>query len=150
MEVLVPLQRLGYRAAYSGLRVYWLLRRPRLSGVKCVLTDGDRVLLVRHTYGHRGWDLPGGSLKRGEDPETAARREMNEELGVSIDRWQPLGEFSLTVDHHRDSVNCFQAELNAPALKINRGELEAADWFLRERLPRDLGRYARRILAQAG
>jgi len=143
------MRRLGYRFAYAGLRLYWLLIRPQLSGVKCVLTDGERVLLVRHTYGHRGWDLPGGSVKRGEAPEAAARREMNEELGLSIDNWQSLGEFALTIDHHRDTVTCFQAELTDPALTLDLGELAAASWFPRQALPSDLGRYARGILKQA-
>ena len=143
------MRRLGYRFAYAGLRLYWLLIRPELRGVKCVLTDGERVLLVRHTYGHRGWDLPGGSVKRGEAPEAAARREMNEELGLSIDNWQPLGEFALTIDHHRDTVNCFQAELADPVLTLDLGELAAASWFPRQALPGDLGRYARGILKQA-
>jgi 8-oxo-dGTP diphosphatase len=143
------MRRFGYRLAYTGLRLYWFLARPKLSGVKCILTHGERVLLVRHTYGHRGWDLPGGSVKRGEAPEAAARREMNEELGVSIDGWRALGEFALTIDHHRDRVRCFQAELSDPALTLNLGELAAASWFHREGLPSDLGRYARRILKQA-
>ena len=40
------------RIAYAGLRTYWFLApAPSVVGVKCVLTDGDDVLLVRHTYG---------------------------------------------------------------------------------------------------
>ena len=64
MDLPVLVRRVGYRFAYAGLRVYWFVLRPRSTGIKCVLTDGDRVLLVRHTYGPRAWELPGGSLKR--------------------------------------------------------------------------------------
>src|SRR5436305_8710278 len=74
----VPVRRLAYQGGYAGLRLYWLLTGPSTSGVKCVLTEGERVLLVRHTYGPREWDLPGGSIGAGESPEAAARREMNE------------------------------------------------------------------------
>ena len=145
----VPIRRVGYRAAYLGLRVYWFLVRPEVTGVKCLITHGERVLLVRHTYGSRRWDLPGGSVKRGEQPVDAARREMHEELGVSIEDWRPLGTFSLSIDHRRDRLHCFQAEVQAPEVEINRGELEEADWFSRGALPRKLGRYARPILARA-
>src|SRR5437763_5090787 len=107
MQLPVPVKRLGYRVAYAGLRTYWFVRRPKLSGVKCVLTDGDEVLLVRHTYGPRAWDLPGGAIKRGEAPLHAASREMNEELGVSIDDWRALGAVRVIVDHRRDLVHCF-------------------------------------------
>ena len=143
----VPLRRLGYRTAYAGLRVWWLVRRPHVSGVKCVLTYGDRVLLVRHTYGHGSWDLPGGSIKRGESPETTARREMNEELGVDVEKWRAIGRFSGCLDHRRDQLYCFQAELDGGAIEHDRGELAAAEWFARGRLPSDLGRYVRPILA---
>jgi ADP-ribose pyrophosphatase YjhB (NUDIX family) len=142
----VPIQRLGYRVAYTVLRTYWFIRRPKLSGVKCVLTDGNEVLLVRHTYGPRAWDLPGGAIKRGEAPATAARREMTEELGVSIDDWRALGTVTVVVDHRRDLVHCFQAQAPERAVTIDRGELAAAGWFARDGLPSDLGRYAGRIL----
>jgi 8-oxo-dGTP pyrophosphatase MutT (NUDIX family) len=150
VELTVPLRRLGYRAAYVALRGYWFLARPQTSGVKCVLTDGDRVLLVRHTYGSRAWDLPGGSVKSGESPVDTARREMREELGVDLDGWRPLGELELAIDHRRDRVHCFQAELYSPGeLKLDLGELSAARWFDRGQLPK-VGPYTRRILALVG
>ncbi|HEY2160230.1 MAG TPA: NUDIX domain-containing protein [Solirubrobacteraceae bacterium] len=148
MRLPIPLRRLGYRLAYGGLRVYWFFRRPQLSGVKCVLTDRDEVLLVRHTYGPRVWDLPGGAIKRGEPPVGAARREMAEELGVSIDDWRSLGAVAVTVDHRTDHVHCFQAEAPRRDLTLDRGEIADAAWFPRTGLPSDLGRYAGRIITR--
>jgi hypothetical protein len=68
---------------------------------------------------------------------------------VSIDDWQALGEFQLTIDSREDRVHCFQAELSGRELEIDRGELAAASWFPRHELPSNLGRYARLILARA-
>jgi 8-oxo-dGTP pyrophosphatase MutT (NUDIX family) len=147
MRLPVPVRRLGYRLAYTLLRVYWLIRRPSLRGVKCALTAGDEVLLVRHTYGSRAWDLPGGSIKRGESPLSAARREMSEELGVSIDDWRDLGTVVVNIDRRRDHVYCFQAEAVGRQVTIDRGELSDAGWFPRSHPPRDLGKYAGQILA---
>jgi 8-oxo-dGTP pyrophosphatase MutT (NUDIX family) len=129
------------------LRAYRLLGRPTVSGVKCVLTDGDRVLLVRHTYGRAEWLLPGGSIKRDEPPLSAARREMREELGIDIADWTALGEVSAYTESGRDRLHCFQAELRAPALTLDRGELETVGWFPRGELPPNLGRFVRPILA---
>lgn len=140
--------RLGYRSAYAALRVYWFARRPQVDGVKCVLTDRDRVLLVQHTYGDRGWDLPGGSLKRGELPIEAARREMDEELGVVIDDWVPLGRLLANMHHRRDTMHCFRAELRDSHITMDQGELAAVKWFSRRDLPADLGENVRRILAR--
>jgi 8-oxo-dGTP pyrophosphatase MutT (NUDIX family) len=115
-QIPVPLRRWAYRFASGLLLVYRLLRRPTFTGVKCVLTDGDLVLLVRHTYGQREWLLPGGSLKRDEPPLSAARREMREELGIDIADWTALGELTAYTERGRDRLHCFQAELRDAAL----------------------------------
>jgi 8-oxo-dGTP pyrophosphatase MutT (NUDIX family) len=145
----VAVRRLGYRLAYASLRVYWFGRRPSVHGVKCVLTDRDLVLLVRHTYGPAEWLLPGGAIKRREIPISAARREMREELGIDIEDWTALGEVTGRVHHRRDTLHCFQAELRDPVLRLDPGELAAARWFSRRELPPRLGGYVHPILARA-
>jgi 8-oxo-dGTP diphosphatase len=74
VQLPVIVRRVIYRSGYRVLQLFWLVTRPTKSGVKCVLVERDRVLLVRHTYGRRSWDLPGGALKRGEPPLSGARR----------------------------------------------------------------------------
>jgi 8-oxo-dGTP pyrophosphatase MutT (NUDIX family) len=145
----VPFRRLGFRVAHRLLRVWWFVRRPQQHGVKCVLTDGEKVLLVRHTYGKPEWDLPGGGLKRAEHPLDAARREMEEELGVRLDSWRDIG-FVASSDYHRhDAIYCFQAELDGTPLTLEPAEIDAARWFSRSSLPADSGRYVKRIVALA-
>ncbi|MSO86651.1 MAG: NUDIX domain-containing protein [Acidimicrobiia bacterium] len=53
-------------------------------GAICIIerTDGA-LLLVRLSYRDR-WGLPGGLLKRGETTAEAARREVAEEVGVTV------------------------------------------------------------------
>jgi 8-oxo-dGTP diphosphatase len=46
--------------------------------------NSERVLLIRPSY-RRGWGLPGGLLRRGEEPAAAARREVREEIGITVD-----------------------------------------------------------------
>uniref|UniRef100_A0AAU2VE57 NUDIX domain-containing protein n=1 Tax=Streptomyces sp. NBC_00003 TaxID=2903608 RepID=A0AAU2VE57_9ACTN len=58
--------------------------------------EQDRVLLVDPTY-KPGWEFPGGVVERGEAPARAGVREVEEELGVRLDRvprllvvdWEP-------------------------------------------------------------
>jgi 8-oxo-dGTP pyrophosphatase MutT (NUDIX family) len=144
----VQVRRRAYRFAYAVLSVYWFLARPRTHGVKCVLTDNDRVLLVRHTYGCPDWDLPGGSIKPSEEPLTAARREMHEELGIAIDDWTSLGEVAGRAQHRRDTLHCFQAELDHPAFMVDLGEIDAVRWFPRHELPADLAQYVNPVLSR--
>ncbi len=149
MKPPVLVGRIAYRLAHRLLRVYWYFGRPEVDGVKCVITDREQVLLVRHTYGRREWDLPGGGMKRDELPPDAARREIEEELGVDIDAWRSLGAIKASAYHSRDTLHCFQAELRDPDLTIDKIELATARWFPRGGLPRDLGRHARKVLALA-
>jgi 8-oxo-dGTP pyrophosphatase MutT (NUDIX family) len=149
VSVSLTLRRLGYRLAYRVLQVFWYVARPTKHGVKCLVTDGDRVLLVRHTYGRRSWDLPGGSIKRRESPLSAARREMSEELGLQDAPWADIGELTGRVDHRRDTIHCFSAEISAPRLRVDRGELAAVDWFARGALPTDLAPYVGPVIARA-
>ena len=117
-------------------------------GVKCVLTHGDDILLVRHTYGSPAWDLPGGTVKRRETPRDAARREMHEELGRRIDDWTSLGELFVNTNHHDDNLHLFLARVTDRDLDLDLVELSEAGWFPREALPADLGRYVRPIVAR--
>ena len=149
MTVTLTLRRLGYRLAYRLLRVFWFVARPRKHGVKCLVTCHDRVLLVRHTYGSPAWDVPGGAIKRGESPLSAAHREMEEELGLDAVAWASIGEIHGSVDHRRDVIHCFHAEVCEPALRIDRGELEEVDWFPRGALPTDLAPYAEPVITRA-
>lgn len=51
----------------------------------CVLMRPDgTVLLVRHSY-RKGWGLPGGLIRRGEEPAVGAVREAREEIGVEVE-----------------------------------------------------------------
>jgi 8-oxo-dGTP pyrophosphatase MutT (NUDIX family) len=146
MPLSVEVRRVAIRIAYAGLRTYWFLARPRIVGVKCVLIHGDDVLLVRHTYGKRVWDLPGGTVRRREVPHDAAQREMHEELGRRIEEWTPLGELSVNTNHHDDNLHLFQARIQDRELELNLTELAEAGWFAPDALPADLARFVRPIL----
>jgi len=144
----VLLRRLGYRIAYRALQLARVLVPFPRRGVKCVLTDGERVLLVRHTYGRRDWDLPGGQMRRDEQPLSTARREMAEELGITDAAWAALGEFRGRGRSAPDVLHCFHAEVKAPTLRLDPGEIAEASWFERERLPADLGKWVQPVLAR--
>lgn len=45
------------------------VRRRMVLGARAALLDGDRVLLLRHTY-MPGWHFPGGGVEPGKPPRT--------------------------------------------------------------------------------
>ncbi len=80
------MQRLAYPFLWLAYRLYvgWLKLKgqPLRSAAVAVWHDG-KILKVRHSY-RRGWSLPGGAVRRGEDPRLAACREVREEVGLNI------------------------------------------------------------------
>jgi 8-oxo-dGTP pyrophosphatase MutT (NUDIX family) len=69
-----------------AFRLHMLVRSaisPSVLGATAAVFDREgRVLLARHSYAP-GWHLPSGGVKNGEHPDTAVRRELAEELGLS-------------------------------------------------------------------
>jgi 8-oxo-dGTP pyrophosphatase MutT (NUDIX family) len=125
-----------YRVAWRALQLRSLLWPRRGRGVKCVITQRERVLLVRHTYGRRRtWYLPGGIMRRGETPPRAAAREMAEELGLRDLRWRELGARDMRLDGLTVRLACLHAELADPTVAPDPVEIAEARWFDLKQLP---------------
>ncbi|MDQ6803531.1 MAG: NUDIX domain-containing protein [Actinomycetota bacterium] len=118
--------------------------------MKCAITRGDEVLLVRHTYGdRRAWDMPGGAIKRREGPLDAARRETREELGLEIADWTALGDFFSRYERRDDTMFCFHAVVDGANPVADRVEIAEVRWFPTKALPEHTGRFVRRILSMS-
>ena len=142
------LLRATYRAGYHVLHAYWKIAQPQKRGVKCVITRGRDVLLVRHTYGpETRWELPGGGVKRREEPADAARREAREELGVDVTDWRFLGDLFERIDGKRDRLWCYSSDIGDRPITTDQIEIAEMRWFARDELPADAHRYVARILA---
>jgi 8-oxo-dGTP pyrophosphatase MutT (NUDIX family) len=136
---------------YTGLRAWWFVRRPYTRGVKCAVRDENgRVVFVRHTYGdRRSWELPGGGLRRREDPEVAVRREMREELGIKLLDLREVGRVEVTGSHKRTLLHCFAASTGGAPLRLAAAEIAVARWAPVDAPPQPLGPDAAALLALA-
>ena len=125
--------------------------RKRLTvGVRAVLVDGDRVLLIKHTYAP-GWQFPGGGVEPGETAELAAARETFEETGYQVEgRPQLLGFYlNRIAGGRRDHVAVYvwRDFRNAKPFKPN-WEIADCQWFPIDDLPPDVGKGTARRIAE--
>ena len=80
----------------DGSRSEYLVDESVPFSVASLIIDGDDVLLARqYRYPLDRWihDLPGGAGRTDEAPLDAARRELEEELGIVPDDLRPLHTF---------------------------------------------------------
>lgn len=107
-----PLHRGALRLAHELRKIWWRMARPQLLGVNLLaLNDTGEVLLVRHSYGSGKWTLPGGGLKRGEQPALAMQREIAEELGCTVQQLTELGINHRTLHGAPCASHIFSARL---------------------------------------
>ncbi|WP_457492248.1 NUDIX hydrolase [Tardiphaga sp. P5_C7] len=95
------------------------------------VTDGARLLLVRKRGG-RSYILPGGKPEQGESDFQALAREVEEELGCSIDTYsvQYLGAFSdvaADLENTIVTVRLYAARLIGAPTPTS--EIEQLEWF---------------------
>ncbi len=75
--------------------------------------DEGRVHLVRqyrYPYAREVLEVPAGKLEYGEEPFSAARRELDEEIGARADRWTPLGEMLPTPGYSDELQHVYLAQ----------------------------------------
>jgi ADP-ribose pyrophosphatase len=96
----------------GGVRATREVVRHRGS-VACLPVHADgRVVLVRqyrHAVQSAVWELPAGRLDPGETPEAGARRELEEEVGLSPERLEKLAEFWTTPGFCDEAMHLYRA-----------------------------------------
>jgi len=98
-----------------------------------IITDGDRVLLVKANRGFSAgwWNVPGGFVEWDETPLNCLKREMKEELGIDVTRAELLTASSHKFDSSPYYMLAFVylVEVATKQLRLDRTELDEAAWF---------------------
>jgi hypothetical protein len=121
-RVLDACYRGAYCLAYPLAMLWWWLRGN--TGITVAVWVGERVLLVRHSY-KWGLRLPGGSVRSGEDHCSAAARELQEEVGLTV----PLNDLRLVGPFRTNYGTNYLYEIELliePKLAVDRREIVSA------------------------
>ncbi|HEX8192182.1 MAG TPA: NUDIX domain-containing protein [Allosphingosinicella sp.] len=143
------LVRTAVTAFQSLRRAIWFVTRPEVRGVLALpLTPEGKIVLVRLTY-DKGWHLPGGGLKRGEDPQAAILRELREEIGLqSHGAVTCLGAFEHRPDRRKGRTTFFRVEDVRYAFKPSL-EIEELGAFAPDALPPGTTQLTAKKIAEA-
>lgn len=76
--------------------------------LKGAIFNGNRFLIVKRSDYARGehglWELPGGRMEFGETPEQTLIRELQEEVGLSVEIIKPMNTWSFFRDENTQLV----------------------------------------------
>ncbi|HIX16881.1 MAG TPA: NUDIX hydrolase [Candidatus Gemmiger faecavium] len=83
-------------------------------GGACIMpvTDNNEIYMVRqfrYALGEEVWELPAGKLEKDEDPFAAAKRELEEECGLTADEYTSLGVLYPTVGYDSEKIYIWMA-----------------------------------------
>jgi 8-oxo-dGTP diphosphatase len=84
-----------YKLAYRAILLLWFFTRPTVYGVYVAVWHSDKLLVIKNSY-KKQFTIPCGRIKRREDKTAAAVRELDEEVGIKLEKDQLtfVGEYA--------------------------------------------------------
>jgi ADP-ribose pyrophosphatase YjhB (NUDIX family) len=112
-----------------------------------IFNQQGQVLLLKHRFRPgSGWGLPGGFLKRGEQPLDALRRELEEEIALKIENAEVFWARSFARPRQVEILFIGETQASPNPQSI---EVESAVWFSADDLPTGLGQDQKLLIKRA-
>jgi 8-oxo-dGTP pyrophosphatase MutT (NUDIX family) len=134
----------GWPVSFASL---YFSKRTRV-----LIICGQEVLVVKGWLGSGHWHTPGGGIHKGEAPVDGARRELKEEIGLTVkpEQLQHLFHKRITT-RRRFSYDCYAFVLVLPVkpeLKLQPNEIIDSAWLPLEAIRRqEAGKITSEMLA---
>lgn len=136
---------------------YWLylllgmITRRIIRRSKVIITDGERILLVRNIRSSR-WSLPGGKRESCETAMECLIRELGEEIGIIVapDAFSPekLGNYATYYKKKFCLTEMFIYETARFNCRANPREIQDCQWFSLKNPPENTSAPAGRRIAE--
>ena len=130
-------KRIGIRIFYRLIQVKDVFLHPKSLGVRVmVFNRKGEVLLVKHSY-RPEYFFPGGGVEKGEGFMESATRELWEETGLQVKKWDLFGAYRFFTENKDDTVILFVSHdvVDENDLKIDNEEIIEAGWYHIDALP---------------
>lgn len=129
---LIALHRERVEFANGGHTFFDIVRHPG-GAVIAAVNELDEICLLkqwRHALQQFIWELPAGCLEKNETPLNTAKRELEEEAGVTADRWRELGQLSTSPGFSDEMLYLYEArDLSEGTSKLDDAEQLEAHWL---------------------
>jgi 8-oxo-dGTP diphosphatase len=139
-----------WRKLPSGLRrmsIRITNTRFTVTSAAVIFNEEGKVLLIKHRFRPgSGWGLPGGFLKRDEQPLAALQRELQEEIALELDQVEILWARSFRSSRQIEIVFRAVAQNEPSPQSI---EVESAVWFSYDCLPPGLPKDQKSLVERA-
>jgi len=114
----------------------WVFNQKFLIGVDAlIVNENQEVLLFKHSYRKDiPWGLPGGWLKKGENPVEAVEREIQEESGFRVRIIKPL-VIDTSEKYSRVDI-VYLGELEGETRFVSSDEVVEAGFFPVDEMPK--------------
>ncbi|HKZ00822.1 MAG TPA: NUDIX domain-containing protein [Pyrinomonadaceae bacterium] len=112
-----------------------------------IINNQGQVLLLKHVFRPgSGWGIPGGFLQTGEQPEMGLRRELQEEVGLDLER---VELYTIRVFKRPNQIEIvFRCSTNGDAQPRSM-EVSRVGWFGFDNLPDGLPKDQRELIRKA-
>ena len=115
---------------------------PKVAVIALVV-HGSRVLLIQRAVdpAKGKWSLPGGYMDAGEMPQEALKRELQEEVGLSVKIGELIEIFPMVNDEEEriGIVLAFEGEPSgSPEIPFVADDAQDAGWFSLDEIPSDV------------
>ncbi len=108
---------------------------------RCVIrSESGEVLLLRRVRGENvQWEMPGGKVEQGESPAQAAAGEVAEELGVSVEIGEKIGQAEFVFDGQNWLYHWFEAKIISGEPQIMEpSKFDVMQYFSTQQMKNDL------------
>lgn len=110
------------------------MKKIELAGAVILNQNKNILLMHRNTVNLAQWELPGGKLEIGEQPEQTAKRELNEELNVNIEIKKYLGFKEFLDNDYMLKYHWYLCEIKNQEPKIMEEKFDELKYFSKEDL----------------
>lgn len=122
---------------------------------------GNRILLLKRAESKRflpgHWDIPGGKVDSGEEPDAAVLREVMEETGLDARISRPYNIWSSIVRSEGREEQCIEIDYllelpnprSAERIMLSENEHSEFGWFGKDDLPKRMSPELRKTVLKA-